>query len=188
MKAQIMQVAEEVGHLARQLGIVVTTVESCTGGQVAGAITDIAGSSQWFEAGFVTYSNDAKQRMVGVSADSLRLYGAVSRQVVEEMVAGGCHASGAGLGVAISGVAGPGGGSEEKPVGTVWIAWGTGSEVVAHRFQFEGNRGQVRDVSVLAALNGLRSWLAMWLQEEPDIATAMKEKYDASLQQGNVSL
>lgn len=188
MKAQIMQVAEEVGHLARQLGIIVTTVESCTGGQVAGAITDIAGSSRWFEAGFVTYSNEAKQQMVGVSANSLRLYGAVSRQVVEEMVAGGCRVSGARLGVAISGVAGPDGGSDDKPVGTVWIAWGNDSDVFAHRFKFDGTRAQVRESSVLAALSGLRSWLAMWLQEEPDIATAMKEKYDASLQQGDVSL
>ena len=182
MKAQIMQVAEEVGHLARQLGIVVTTVESCTGGQVAGAITDIPGSSRWFESGFVTYSNDAKQRMVNVSADSLRTQGAVSQAVVEEMVSGGCRVSGAKLGVAVSGVAGPDGGSEQKPVGTVWMAWGDGETAFAHCFHFEGDRAQVRQASVLAALKGLRSWLALLLQEEPDIASAMKEKYDSALQ------
>lgn len=182
MKAQIMQVAEEVGHLSRQLGIVVTTVESCTGGQVAGAITDIPGSSRWFESGFVTYSNEAKQRMVNVSADSLRTQGAVSGAVVEEMVAGGCQVSGAQLGVAVSGVAGPDGGSEQKPVGTVWMAWGNGSAVFAHCFHFDGDRGQVRQASVLAALKGLRFWLTMLLQEEPDIVAAMKEKYNSALQ------
>lgn len=182
MKAQIMQVAEEVGHLARQLGVVVTTVESCTGGQIAGAITDIPGSSRWFESGFVTYSNNAKQRMVNVSAESLRAEGAVSRPVVEDMVTGGCRASNAGLGVAVSGVAGPDGGSEQKPVGTVWIAWGGKAATFAHCFHFEGDRMQVRQASVLAALKGLRSWLSLQLQEEPDIAAAMKEKYDSALQ------
>lgn len=182
MKAQIMQMAEEVGHLARQLGTVVTTVESCTGGQIAGAITDIPGSSRWFESGFVTYSNEAKQRMVNVSAESLQRWGAVSRAVVEEMVKGGCGASGATLGVAVSGVAGPEGGSEEKPVGTVWIAWGSRSTVFAHCFHFSGNRAQVRQASVLAALKGVRFWLTMLLQEEPDITVAMKEKYNSALQ------
>lgn len=182
MKAQIMQVAEEVGHLARQLGVVITTIESCTGGQIAGAITDIPGSSRWFESGFVTYSNDAKQRMVNVSADSLRTQGAVSRAVVTEMVTGGCRTSGAALGVAVSGVAGPEGGSEEKPVGTVWMGWGDGESVFAHCFHFDGDRAQVRQASVLAALKGLRSWLTLLLQEEHDIVSVMKEKYGSALQ------
>lgn len=182
MKAQIMQVAEEVGHLARQLGTIVTTVESCTGGQIAGAITDIPGSSRWFESGFVTYSNNAKQRMVNVSPKSLCTHGAVSRLVVEEMVVGGCHASNAMLGVAVSGVAGPDGGSDQKPVGTVWIAWGNSTAVFSHCFHFEGDRAQVRQGSVLAALKGLRSWLSLQMQEEPHIVAAMKEKYDSALQ------
>ena len=182
MKAQIIQVAEEVGHLARQLESVITTVESCTGGQVAGAITDIPGSSRWFESGFVTYSNDAKQRMVGVSGATLQMHGAVSAPVIEEMVKGGCRASGAALGVAVSGVAGPDGGSAQKPVGTVWMAWGNSAATFAHCFHFDGDRAQVRQASVLAALQGLRSWLTLLLQEEPAIAAAMKEKYDTALQ------
>lgn len=182
MKAQIVQVAEEVGHLARQLERVITTVESCTGGQVAGAITDIPGSSRWFESGFVTYSNDAKQRMVGVNGTTLQEHGAVSSPVVKEMVRGGCRVSGAALGVAVSGVAGPEGGSQKKPVGTVWVAWGNCEISVAHCFHFEGDRVQVRQASVLAALQGLRSWLTLLLQEEPDMAAAMKEKYATALQ------
>ena len=182
MKAQIIQVAEEVGHLACQLGSAITTVESCTGGQVASAITDIPGSSRWFESGFVTYSNDAKQRMVGVSDTTLQAHGAVSAPVVEEMVKGGCRASGAALGVAVSGVAGPDGGSERKPVGTVWMAWGNSTTTFAHCFHFDGGRARVRQASVLAALQGLRAWLTLLLQDEPAIADAMKEKYDSALQ------
>ena len=182
MKAQIARVAEEVGHLARQLEAVVTTVESCTGGLIAGAITDIAGSSQWFERGYVTYANEAKCEMVNVSAASVQRYGAVSQTVVEEMVVGGCRQSGAAIGVAVSGVAGPGGGGADKPVGTVWIAWGEVDQVFAHRFWFKGDRADIRQASVLAALQGLRAWLTLRLHDEADIVAAMKKKYAAALQ------
>lgn len=182
MRAKIVQVADEIGHLARQLGVVITTVESCTGGLVAGAITDVPGSSAWFKRGFITYANEAKHDMVGVSIDSLEHHGAVSRSVVEQMAQGGCWHSGAELAVAVSGVAGPGGGSVEKPVGTVWIAWGNSQQVYAHQFFFEGNRESIRQSSVLAALKGLRSWLVLALQDETEIVAVMKEKYDTTLQ------
>ncbi|ALM51412.1 CinA family protein [Halomonas huangheensis] len=152
--------AERLGQRCLELGISVTAAESCTGGGVAAAITDIAGSSEWFEAGYVTYSNAAKTRLLGVSTAILEQHGAVSEAVVESMVAGACTDSGAQAGVAISGVAGPGGGSAEKPVGTVWLAWSVKGRVDAQRFLFEGDRSAVRQQSVVTALEGLLERLA----------------------------
>lgn len=133
------------------------SAESCTGGLIAVACTDIAGSSAWFERGYVTYSNQAKQSDLGVSESLLATHGAVSEPVVNAMLAGTLAASGSDWAVAVSGVAGPGGGSEDKPVGTVFIGWqasGQAAEVV--RYQFAGDRIAVRRESVLAALVGLR--------------------------------
>ncbi|MBA1278730.1 MULTISPECIES: CinA family protein [Pseudomonadaceae] len=147
--------AAELGRALQLASAQVTTAESCTGGGIAEAITRIAGSSAWFEAGFVTYSNAQKTRQLGVPADLFAQVGAVSQEVVKAMVRGALHASRAHYGVAVSGIAGPGGGSPEKPIGTVWLAWAAGDQIVAKRFQFDGDRQAVRQQSVDAALVGL---------------------------------
>lgn len=147
--------ALELGRLLRQRGWRVTCAESCTGGGIAAAITDVAGSSAWFEYGFVTYSNAAKQRLLGVAGSTLAAHGAVSEAVVREMAAGALEQAGADLAVSVSGVAGPDGGSEEKPVGTVWFAWAMADRIVARRHCFEGDREAVRRHSVAVALDGL---------------------------------
>ena len=152
---QISQLAAELGLLLQALNAQVTTAESCTGGGIAEAITRIAGSSAWFEAGFVTYSNQQKTRQLDVPESLFTQVGAVSREVVEAMVRGAQVQSGARFAVAVSGVAGPGGGSPEKPVGTVWLAWGAGDEVSTERRHFPGNRDEVRQQTVIAALEGL---------------------------------
>ncbi|MCA1768773.1 MAG: CinA family protein [Halomonas sp.] len=147
--------AERLGWLCREQGVMITCAESCTGGGVASAITSVAGSSDWFETGYVTYSNAAKSRLLGVSEALLETHGAVSREVVEAMVAGACRDSGATLGVAISGVAGPGGGSAEKPVGTVWLAWGDAAGATAECHRYSGDRLAVREQAVRESLAGL---------------------------------
>jgi nicotinamide-nucleotide amidase len=149
--------------LVQQLGLALSEVsqsiavaESCTGGWVAKVCTDLPGSSNWFERGFVTYSNTAKQQMLGVEEKTLENYGAVSEQVVRQMVAGALGNSCADLAVAITGIAGPRGGSSEKPVGTVWFAWQrSGGEPVSIQHLFTGNRESVRRQSVETALAGL---------------------------------
>ena len=141
-------------------GKAVATAESCTGGWVAKAITDVAGSSAVFGYGIVTYSNGAKESLVGVQNKTLEDYGAVSAEVVEEMAKGALRLSGADISVAVSGVAGPDGGTEEKPVGSVWFAWAVrdGSNVLVdtRQEQFSGDRELVREASVAYALQGLR--------------------------------
>jgi nicotinamide-nucleotide amidase len=151
----LTELAAELGRKLLHLQAQVTTAESCTGGGIAEAITRIAGSSAWFEVGFVTYSNAQKTRQLGVPDALFDQVGAVSREVVEAMARGAQQNSGARFCVAVSGVAGPGGGSPEKPVGTVWLAWAAGEQVVARRFQFDGDRQAVREQSVEAALVGL---------------------------------
>jgi nicotinamide-nucleotide amidase len=132
------------------------TAESCTGGWIAKICTDLPGSSGWFEQGFVTYSNRAKETMLGVSAETLSEHGAVSEAVVLEMAAGALEHGNGNLAVAISGIAGPGGGTHFKPLGTVWIAWQhKGSAATARRFHFDGDRAAVRFQAVEAALEGL---------------------------------
>ena len=148
-----------VGSLAKNLvarNEMLVTAESCTGGWVAKACTDLAGSSAWFDRGFVTYSNQSKQDMLGVSASTLDSRGAVSEQVVAEMVNGALAGSSAQWVVAISGITGPGGGSADKPVGTVWLAWGGPSGWrSAQRFRFQGDRDAVRRQAVMKALDVL---------------------------------
>lgn len=151
----LITLAERLGRRCRERGLSVTAAESCTGGGVASAITAVAGSSDYFETGYVTYSNAAKARLLGVPEATLAEHGAVSREVVEAMVAGACRESGARLGVAVSGVAGPGGGSPDKPVGTVWLAWGSEHEQQAERFHFPGDRRAVRERAVRDAIVGL---------------------------------
>ncbi|WP_236645352.1 CinA family protein [Aidingimonas lacisalsi] len=155
----LASLSERLGELCRARGVMLTTAESCTGGGVASAITDVAGSSDYFETGYVTYANAAKARLLGVPTELIDSHGAVSRAVVEAMVAGACRESGASLGVAISGVAGPGGGSDDKPVGTVWLAWGDSQRQQAERQHFAGDRRAVREQSVRVALIGLIRWL-----------------------------
>ena len=142
----------------KQLSI--ATAESCTGGWVAKVLTDRPGSSAYVLAGLVTYSNAAKQALLGVPPAMLETHGAVSEEVVRSMVDGALKATGADLAVSVSGVAGPGGGSPEKPVGTVWFAWGQGGErTVAVCKQFPGNRDGVRRQSVLFALQGVMDYV-----------------------------
>ena len=132
------------------------TAESCTGGWLAKVCTDRAGSSGWFERGFVTYSNAAKQELLGVQAETLARHGAVSRETVLEMVAGVLAHSHAHWALAISGIAGPGGGSPEKPVGTVCFAWGgPGGWQLAREARFQGDRDAVREQAVATALQVL---------------------------------
>lgn len=132
------------------------TAESCTGGGVGWRLTEQAGSSAWFEGGFITYSNAMKQRLLGVSAELLEQQGAVSGGCVEAMAHGALANSSAQLSVAVSGIAGPGGGCQEKPVGTVWIAWARSDGLSqSARFHFNGNRQSVRDQAVEQAIIGL---------------------------------
>ncbi|MFH7564511.1 CinA family protein [Oceanimonas smirnovii] len=146
--------AQQLGEALQVKGIMMTTAESCTGGGIAAAITDIAGSSAWFDRGFVTYSNAAKHEMLGVDMALIERHGAVSREVAEAMVRGACAASGCGLGVAVTGVAGPGGGSPEKPVGTVWLACYSVAQnkLDCRLLQLDGNRAAVRRQTVVNAL------------------------------------
>lgn len=147
-------IAELAAHLQRR-GWWLACAESCTGGGIASALTDVAGSSAWFDRGFVTYSNQAKQDMLGVGAATLDRFGAVSRETVLEMARGALAHSRAQLSVAVSGIAGPGGGTPDKPVGTVWLAWATPDAVSARCEHFAGDRAQVRAATVDAALRGL---------------------------------
>ncbi|HGM5581551.1 TPA: CinA family protein [Pseudomonas putida] len=152
---QITALSTRLGEHLRRFNAQVTTAESCTGGGIAEAITRIPGSSAWFEAGYVTYSNAQKTRQLGVPEALFTQVGAVSQEVVEAMVRGAQAASGARFAVAVSGVAGPDGGSPAKPVGTVWLAWGNGARVISERRHFEGDREAVRRQTVIAALDGL---------------------------------
>lgn len=132
------------------------TAESCTGGGIAYAMTGLPGSSEWFERGFVTYSNPAKQEQLGVAHDLITRYGAVSEEVAAAMAQGALQHSHADFSVAVTGIAGPDGGSAEKPVGTVCFGWSSrGGDTRTTRIGFEGDRQQVRELSILTALQGL---------------------------------
>ncbi|OOH83554.1 damage-inducible protein CinA [Pseudomonas koreensis] len=152
---EITQLAADLGRRLQLLNAHVTTAESCTGGGIAEAITRIPGSSAWFEAGYVTYSNRQKTQQLNVATELFETVGAVSREVVEAMVRGAQDKSLARFAVAVSGVAGPDGGSPNKPVGTVWLAWGVGETVTSEVQHFPGNRDDVRRQTVKAALEGL---------------------------------
>lgn len=148
--------AAQVGEMLKSRGLMLATAESCTGGGVAQAITDIPGSSEWFERGFVTYANQAKVEMLGVREETLRLHGAVSEATVREMAEGALLHSHAGISLAVSGVAGPGGGTQQKPVGTVWFAWAhRDGATQARKFLLGGDRAEIRAQSVQIALQGL---------------------------------
>ncbi len=156
MGEELKQLAIDLNNRLKSRGLLMASAESCTGGWIAKAMTDVPGSSGCFECAFITYSNEAKREMLGVPSESLELHGAVSETVVREMVRGALVRSRASIAVAVSGIAGPDGGSEEKPVGTVWLAWGMrGGEIVAAKEQFSGSREEVRYQSSVAALQGI---------------------------------
>ncbi|HBO24430.1 MULTISPECIES: nicotinamide-nucleotide amidase [unclassified Providencia] len=150
----------QIGKLLLQQGKTVTTAESCTGGWIAKVLTDIAGSSAYFHRGFVTYSNDAKHQMIGVQNELFQQFGAVSAQVVSEMATGALKEAAADYAVSVSGIAGPDGGSIEKPVGTVWFGFAQkqadgSSDVITKQCLFQGDRNQVRLESTCYALEFL---------------------------------
>ncbi|KAF1685906.1 damage-inducible protein CinA [Pseudoxanthomonas broegbernensis] len=157
------QLREQAERLAERLGAArerLVTAESCTGGWIAKCLTDIAGSSDWFDCGMVVYSYEAKQGLLGVRPQTLEEHGAVSRETAIEMVSGALVYSGASVAVAVTGIAGPGGGSEDKPVGTVWIAWKRrGGYAHAQVFHFHGDREAVRRQTVDRALQGIAGLL-----------------------------
>jgi nicotinamide-nucleotide amidase len=150
----VIRRAAEIVTLCRKAGVSVATVESCTGGLVSGAITAVAGSSEVLERGFVTYSNEAKSELVGVPAALIAAHGAVSAEVAEAMARGGLTNSRADIAVAVTGIAGPGGGSAAKPVGLVHFACARkGGAVTLHHQVFPGDRAAIREASVLQALD-----------------------------------
>jgi len=150
--AQLTWLATELGHTLREQGQTIATAESCTGGLIAAALTEVPGSSAWFMAGWVTYSNAAKQRDLGVDTALITAHGAVSAPVVEAMAAAARVRAGTDWAIAVSGVAGPGGGSADKPVGTVWLAWAGPAGVHSERCRFCGGRAAVRHAAVCHAL------------------------------------
>ena len=153
----LRSLAERVGHFLLSQQRRVATAESCTGGWLAKCLTDIPGSSQWFERGYVTYSNAAKEQSIQVSVGDLETFGAVSRTVVEQMAMGALEVSGADFAMAITGIAGPDGGSAEKPVGLVWLSLADRRQPspIVQRQQFSGDREAIRRASVAAALRML---------------------------------
>ena len=146
---------EQLASALTARGWTMATAESCTGGLIAGACTDRAGSSDWFERGFVTYSNAAKTELLGVPAELIAAHGAVSEPVARAMAAGAQAHAPVQLAVAVTGVAGPSGGSADKPVGTVWFGWATPQGVFTERQRFDGDRAAVRRATVAHALAGL---------------------------------
>jgi nicotinamide-nucleotide amidase len=157
--AALRRLATRIGEQLRAARLSIATAESCTGGLLAKCLTDIAGSSDYFERGWVSYSNAAKQSGLGVAGSLIRREGAVSEAVAFAMAAGALRRSRARVSIAVTGIAGPGGATAGKPVGTVWIAWGLRRrgriEAYAARFRFRGSRDAVRRQSVAAALEGL---------------------------------
>ena len=156
--AELHAAAARLGERLRAARQMLVTAESCTGGWIAKAVTDVPGSSSWFDCGMAAYSYEAKQAMLGVTPLTLEVHGAVSRECVVEMVSGALVHSGATVAVAVTGIAGPTGGTEDKPVGTVWIAWKRrGGYPIAEKFGFDGDRDAVRRQTVAAALHGLEA-------------------------------
>lgn len=155
MHNEIYHLSEQLGRALLQKRATVTTAESCTGGGVSQAITSIAGSSGWFNRSYITYANSAKQEMLGVDEALLEAHGAVSEPVVVSMVRGAARGANADYAVAISGIAGPNGGTEEKPVGTVWFAWLSPDGVTARKYLLTGDRLSVREQAVKISLQEL---------------------------------
>jgi nicotinamide-nucleotide amidase len=156
MTRLINQLALELGHCLKKRGLTLVTAESCTGGGLAYFITEIPGSSEWFEQGFVTYSNYSKETLLNVKKETLKQHGAVSQQVAREMAEGALANSQAGVAIAITGIAGPGGGTVEKPAGTVWFGVsGAGSNTITEIQHFTGDRHAVREQAILFGIQKL---------------------------------
>ena len=154
------KLAVKVGEELEQHRLTLAAAESCTGGWLSQAITACPNSSRWFERGFVTYSNEAKQEMLGVDAAILAHHGAVSEQTARAMAQGALARSHATVALSVTGIAGPAGGSEEKPVGTVWIAWAhANKDTVCAKFLFSGGRREIREQTVAEALKGLLRYI-----------------------------
>lgn len=158
---QFESLVEQVGKALVERDAMVVTAESCTGGMIAEALTSIGGSTAWFDRSYVTYSYESKREMLGVKETTIQKKGAVSQLCVEEMALGALQQSHAKVSVACSGIAGPGGGTPDKPVGTVWLAWAIqGHDAVeSQRFQFDGDRQAVREQTTEAALMGIMKLL-----------------------------
>jgi nicotinamide-nucleotide amidase len=157
---ELNELAQTIATIFAQRGATLVTAESCSGGWIAKTLTDIAGSSAWFECGVVTYSYEAKESLLGVRPETLAQHGAVSRETVVEMVAGALARFGATVAVAVTGIAGPTGATPGKPVGTVWIGWKRrGGYAYSELFHFDGDREAVRRQTVAAALRGVQKIL-----------------------------
>ncbi|WP_394754036.1 CinA family protein [Crenothrix sp.] len=156
MDKELFVLAQRVGQFLVAQGTTIALAESCTGGLIAATLTEVAGSSAWFDRGFVTYSNQAKIDLLGVKPETLQQYGAVSAETATQMVSGALAHSNAGCAIAVTGIAGPDGGTLEKPVGTVFIAWQwRNREAVVVRKKFDGDRQDVRRQTVWIALEGM---------------------------------
>ena len=155
METQLITLATKLGQWLQQQGSMLAVAESCTGGGIAQVITEITGSSEWFERGFVTYSNLSKIEMLGVNQPTLEQFGAVSANTALEMVSGVLRNSHADYAISVTGIAGPTGGSEEKPVGTVFIAWQSkNTPAIVKKYLFKGSRQQIRQQAIAQALMG----------------------------------
>ena len=157
MKLHVL--SRKVGKALKSRSEILVTAESCTGGWVAQAVTSVAGSSDWFERGYVTYSNAAKREQLGVGRRILERHGAVSEQTARAMARGALRRARGTLAVAVTGIAGPAGGSPQKPVGTVCFAWAQGRKIASETKRFRGGRTSVRRQSVRHALLGVLKWL-----------------------------
>jgi len=155
----IEKISRQIGKKLKATHSMLVTAESCTGGWVAQAVTSVAGSSHWFERGYVTYSNAAKREQLGVSRRTLERHGAVSEQTAREMARGALKRGRGTIALSVTGIAGPGGGSPGKPVGTVCFAWGQGRKIASETKRFSGGRNSVRRQSVIHALRGVLKWL-----------------------------
>ncbi|BCE00143.1 CinA family protein [Marinicellulosiphila megalodicopiae] len=155
MKATVYALVDELHQICELKNITISTAESCTGGLVSSNITEKSGVSSWFLGGVVSYANQCKQNILKVSAENLDTFGAVSEPVALQMAQGANRVTGSDFSVALTGIAGPEGGSIDKPVGTVWIAWAKHNQAKAECFLFEGDRNAVREQAVMQALKGL---------------------------------
>ena len=157
-ESEILQLVHELAEELKGRGLVCATAESCTGGLIGAALTSVSGSSEWYVGGVISYANSVKTGLLGVSQADLDEQGAVSEAVVRSMALGACRVTGADLACAVSGVAGPGGGTPDKPVGTVWIGWSLHGETRSRKFHFSGDRDSVRAQTAREAVRGMREW------------------------------
>lgn len=158
----MLELSAKVGQALKAKDMMIVTAESCTGGMIAEYLTSVAGSTAWFDRAYITYSYESKEEMLGVSKQTIVKKGAVSQACVVEMAIGALQQSHAKVSVSCSGIAGPSGGSKDKPVGTVWLAWAMQGvdEVIAKEFHFDGEREEVRTQASKAALQGVLDLLS----------------------------